>query len=86
MVFEKKTGYKLYLQSQEAMELLRSTEKEIDKDKNREHVPKLKIVEVVFIHCNVFNNDYKQVSKLLFNFVPNKQLGQLDNSFNVKYY
>ena len=86
MVFEIKTGYKLDLQSQEAMELLRSTQKEIDKDKNSEHVPKLKIVEVVFIHCNVFNNDNKQASKLLFTFVPYKQLGQLDNSFNVKYY
>ena len=79
MVFEIKAGCKLDLQAQETMELLRSTEKKIDKDKNSEHVPKLEIVKVVFMHCNVFDNDYKKASKLLFTFVPNKQIEQLIN-------
>ena len=79
MVFEIKAGCKLDLQAQETMELLRSTEKKIDKDKNSEHVPKLEIVKVVFMHCNVFDNDYKKASKLLITFVPNKQIGQLIN-------
>ena len=40
-------------------------------------VPKLESVEVVLVHCNLVNNNYQQVSKVLFTFVPNKQFGQL---------
>ena len=29
--------------------------------------------------CNLVNNNYQQASKVLFNFVPNKQFGQLIN-------
>ena len=29
------------------------------------------------MHCNLVNNSYQQVSKVLFTFVPNKQFGQL---------
>ena len=29
------------------------------------------------MHCNLVNNSYQQVSKVLFSFVPNKQFGQL---------
>ena len=29
------------------------------------------------VHCNLVNNSYQQESKVLFAFVPNKQLGQL---------
>ena len=29
------------------------------------------------MHCNLVNNSYQQASKVLFTFVPNKQLGQL---------
>ena len=58
------------------MKLLGSTKKDVDKDKN-EDVPKLESVEVVLVHCNLVNNTYKQSSKLLFSFVPNKQFGQL---------
>ena len=31
------------------------------------------------MHCNLVNNNYQQVSKVLFAFVPNKQFGQLIN-------
>ena len=31
------------------------------------------------MHCNLVNNNYRQSSKVLFTFVPNKQFGQLVN-------
>ena len=57
------------------MELLGSSNNTIDKD--GELVLKLEIVEVVLVHCNLVNNSYQQVSKVLFTFVHNRQLGQL---------
>ena len=59
------------------MKLLGSTKKDTDKDKNEEDVPKLGSAEVVLAHFNLVNNSYQQASKVLFTFVPNKQLGQL---------
>ena len=52
-------------------------QKYIDKDKNGEDVPKLESIEVVLVHCNLVNNSYQKTSKVLFTFVPNKQVGQL---------
>ena len=54
------------------MKLLGSTKKVVDKDKNRENIPKLESVEVVLIHCNLVKNHYQHTSKVLFTFVPNK--------------
>ena len=79
IVFKIKTGYKLESLSSETMKLLGSTKENIDQDKNGEDVPKLESVEVVLVHCNLVNNNYQQASKVLFTFVPNKQLGQLIN-------
>ena len=59
------------------MELLGSTKKYIDKDKDWEDVPNLESVEVVLVHSNLVNNSYQQASKVLFSFVSNKQFGQL---------
>ena len=59
------------------MQLLGSSKNVIDKNKDGEIVPKSEIVEVVLVHCNLVNNSYKQASKVLFTFVPNKQFGQL---------
>ena len=56
------------------MRLLGRTKKVADKDKNGENVPKLESVEDVLVHCNLFKNDYQHSSKVLFSFVPNKQL------------
>ena len=42
-------------------------------------IKKLESVEVVSVHCNLVNKKYQQASKVLFTFVPNKQLGQLIN-------
>ena len=61
--------------SLETIKLLRSTKKDVDQDKNREDVPRLKSVEVVLVHYNLVENNYQQASKVLFTFVPNKQLG-----------
>ena len=68
-----KTGYKLELSSPETVKLLGSTKKDADKDKGGEDVPKLESVETVLMHCNLVNNSYQQVSKVLLTFVPNKQ-------------
>ena len=61
------------------MQLLGSSKKkkDIDKDKDGERVPRLETVEVNLVHCNLVNNNYQQVSKVLFTFVPNKQFGKL---------
>ena len=61
------------------MKLLGSTKKDVDSDKNSENVPKLESVQVVLVHCNLVKNDYQHTSKVLFNFVQNKQFGQLIN-------
>ena len=77
IVFKIKTGYKLELLSEETMQLLASSKKVIDKNKNGELVPRLEIVEVVLVHCDSVNSNYQQASKVLFTFVPNKKFGQL---------
>ena len=69
IVFKKKTDYKL--------ELLGSSKRVIEKKKDGEIVPRLEGVEVVLVHLNLVNNNYQQISKVLFAFVPNKQFGQL---------
>ena len=59
------------------MKLLGSAEIKITKDKNGENVPRLEVVELVLVHCNLVNNDYQQDSKILYAFVPNKAFGSL---------
>ena len=63
----------------ETIRLLGSIKKDVDPDRNSENVPKLESVEVILVHCNLVNNDYQYSSKVLFNFIPNKQFGQLIN-------
>ena len=63
--------------SKETMQLLGSSKKVVDKNKDGEIVPRLETAEVVLVHCNLVNNNYQQASKVLFTFVPNKQFGQL---------
>ena len=77
IVFQIKTDYKLELLSPETMELLGSTKNYVNQDKDEEDVIKLEFVEVILVHCNLVNNNYWQVSKVLFTFVQNKQFGQL---------
>ena len=61
------------------MKLLGSTKKIVDNDKNGENRPKLEIVEVVLVHCNLVKNDYQHTSKVLFTFAPDKEFGKLIN-------
>ena len=63
--------------SKETMQLLESLNKDIDQNRNGKIVPKLEVVDIVLVHCNVVNNNHQQVSRVLFTFVPNKQFGQL---------
>ena len=77
IVFKIKTGCKLELLTKETMQLLGSSKKDIDKNKDGEIVPRLETAEVVLVHCNLVNNSYQQASKVLFTFLPNKQFGQL---------
>ena len=59
------------------MQLLGSSKKDIDQNKDGELVPRLETVEVVLVHRNLVNRSYQQAPKVLFTFVPNKQFGQL---------
>ena len=59
------------------MKLLGSTKRKMSKNKNGENVPNLEINEIVLVHCNIFNGNYQQNSRVLYTFVPNKLLGQL---------
>ena len=42
------------------MKLLGSTKSKITKDENGKNVPNLEIIEVVLVHCNIVNNDYRE--------------------------
>ena len=52
-------------------------ESKITKDKNVENVPRLEVVELVLVHCNLVNSDYQQDSRILYTFVPSKTFGSL---------
>ena len=58
------------------MKLLGSTISKITKDGNDKNVH-LEVIEVILVHCNIFNNDYQHDSRILYTFVPNKPFGQL---------
>ena len=59
------------------MTLLGTTENKITKNKNGENVPHLEITELVLVHCNLVNNDYRQDLRMLHTFVSNKPFGAL---------
>ena len=77
ITFEIKTGYYLKLLTPETMKLIECTKKKITKDENGENVPHLEITEVISVHCNIFNNDYQEDSRVLYTFVANRSFGQL---------
>ena len=60
-----------------AMQLLGTSKKVIENNKDGEIVLRLEAAEVVLVHCNLVNNSYQQASKVLFTFLPNKLFGQL---------
>ena len=77
IMFKIKSGYYLELLTPETMKLLGSAENKIAKDKNGENVPRLEVVELALVHCNLVNNDYQQDPRILYAFVPNKTFGSV---------
>ena len=51
----------------------------IDKTTNGENVPRLEVVEVVSVECNLVDNQYQQNSEVLYIFTPNKSYAYLLN-------
>ena len=49
------------------MKLLGSSENKIIKDKNRQSVPDLEIIDVVLDHCNIVNNFNNLVDNKIIN-------------------
>ena len=76
IIFKIKT---LELLTSETMNLLESTKKDVDGDKNGKNVSKLESAEVFLMHGNLVKKDYQHTSEVLFTFVPNKEFGQLIN-------
>ena len=56
------------------MKLLGSTEKKVNKNKNRKKVLHLGITIVVLVHCNIVNNDYQCDSTLPYNLLQISRL------------
>ena len=56
-------------------ETVTKCKKDVDKDKDGKNIPKLESIKVVLVHCNPVKYDYQHASKVLFTFVPNKQIG-----------
>ena len=77
VTFKIKYGYSLEVLTTETIKWLGSTKSKITKDKNGENVPHLEITEGVLVHCDIVNNDYRQDSRVLYTFVPNKPFGSL---------
>ena len=74
--FKIKTRYYLKLLTPETMKL-RGISKSKKKDKNIENVSNLEILNVVLVHCNIVNTNYKRNSRISYTFVPNKLFGHL---------
>ena len=77
IILKIKTGYKLELLTEETMQLIGSSKKDIDQNKDGKIAPKLETVEVILVHTDLISNSYRQASKVLLTFVPNKQFGLL---------
>ena len=57
------------------MKLLGNTGNKRTKGQKGKNIPYLEITKAVLFHCNIFNNDYQQDSRVLYTFVPNKPFG-----------
>ena len=79
LVFKIKNGYKLQLQTPETMKLFSSRKNCKTKQKIRENVPGLDVVEVVLVQCNLVYNQYQQKSEVLYTFTPNTSNAYLLN-------
>ena len=61
ITFKIKIGYYLELLTPKTMKLPGSTKSKIKKDKNGKSVPYLEIAQVALVHCNIFNNNFKNL-------------------------
>ena len=75
VMFKIKTGYYLEQLMSKTMKLPRSTKSKINKDEDDENVSHLEINEVTLVHCNIFNHNYQQDSRVLYRLVANKSFG-----------
>ena len=74
-----KDGCKIELQTPETIKLFGSTKKLIDKTINGEKVPALEVIDVVFVQCNLVDNQYQQKPEVLYTFTHNKSYAYLLN-------
>ena len=67
VTFKIKDWYSLELLTSETMKLFRSVKDKITKNKKVKNVPHLEITEVVLVHCDIVNNDYRlfQINRLV---------------------
>ena len=77
ITFSINTRYYLERLTPKSMKLFGSTKIKLTKNKAGGNLPHLKIDEVVLVHCNIFNNDYQQYSRVLHIFIPNKSFDLL---------
>ena len=75
LVFEKRDGYNLELQTPETMKFIWQ-QKQLQKKNWRKC---FEVVEVVLVQCNLLDNKYQQKSELLYTFTPNKSYVYLLN-------
>ena len=71
--------YYLELLIRSTRKIFGSTKCKITKDRSGEDVLHLEITEVVLVHCNIVNNDYRKDLRVLqeYTFAPNKLFSQL---------
>ena len=55
----------------ETIKLLASTKSKITKDEN---VPHSEVTDAMFVHCNIFNNNFQLDSRVLYKFFPTNSL------------
>ena len=60
------------------MQLLGSSKKVVENNKDGEIVPRLETVEVFLVHCNLVNNSYQQTSKVLFTFFTKQTIWSIN--------
>ena len=58
LVFKIKDGHKLELQAPKTKKVFGSIKKLIDKTRNGENAPSIKVLEVVSVRCNLVENHY----------------------------
>ena len=69
------------------MKLLGINKSNITKDKNGKNVHSSEIVEVLFIHCNIVNNDCQQDSQIFIHlFLINRLVNHYIFLLNILYF